>query len=252
MRWLLAVLVLVTLAGCASGDPFSGTWGFSDGPSTGEGFVIARSSNDYILAVVTESHTGSTWHLSRSGDQLRATYHMLQDPIDTPDQVIKIVIAYQPKTGHVVWEESGARLEFRKISDETAFPSPLPGSSATPSTPGPAPSSSAWFPVASFPRLHCGQGTITTPLFRLPGGPVRVSGLVHPSGDQEEMMVSLVPEHATSDQDWIDCRRLWMSGSRHKTFAFVGVIDQPVPAGLYRLALYTENASLSVNVYEGE
>jgi hypothetical protein len=92
-----------------------------------------------------------------------------------------------------------------------------------------------------------------TPVFVSSGGVIRVTGLVHPPDPtQEEMQIDLIPATSRSERGWVNYNSINMAQQSDGTFAFDAWIDKAAPPGRYRLAVYTQDASFSVLVFEGK
>ena len=92
-----------------------------------------------------------------------------------------------------------------------------------------------------------------TPVFVSSGGVIRVTGLVHlPVPTQEEMQIGLIPATPRSERGWASYSSINMAQQSDGTLAFDAWTDKAASLGRYRLAVYTQDASFSVLVFEGK
>lgn len=133
-------------------------------------------------------------------------------------------------------------------SEATTAPTPSawpPGSRQIPDL--------TWSKIASLPHLRSGESVIDTPPFRTSGGVIRVTGRVQPwdPTTQENMQIDLVPAASRTDNNGVDYHEIDMSPPVHGTWAFDAWTDNAARPGRYRLAIWSENADLSLQVFEG-
>jgi hypothetical protein len=125
MRIGLAILAAtLLLAGCghagATTDPFVGTWQFQ-----GVHLVVAKVGGSYQTIVVSHG-PGWVGPYKRTGNELKASLHVTLDGKPT-GQVIVEFVDYLPATGHLTYKDgTGPALDFSRVSDSTAVPSPSP------------------------------------------------------------------------------------------------------------------------------
>ncbi len=121
----VTVGIAVFASGCgttAASDPFTGSWSVS-GQAPADA-VIFRASDGYRAAVVIDGRTTSTLFLKRQGERLEATVSAKGPPAYSWN----VVVERRDGSDRLFWVEGGGTTPLSRVSDNTAFPTPLPTS----------------------------------------------------------------------------------------------------------------------------
>lgn len=120
---LVILTAVLLLAGCghtnAPQDPFVGTWQFE-----GVRLVVAKAGQGYRTILVVPHGYGWVGPYVRTGNELKASLRVTKNRKRT-GQVIVELVDYHQATGHLTYKDgTGPALDFSRVSDSTAIPSP--------------------------------------------------------------------------------------------------------------------------------
>ena len=120
MRVILAVTVAaLLLAGCgaagATSDPFAGTWTPADQEGSAS-IIIAKTTGGYRAVFEQNGQALFLVRFARHDDRLTSL----------PSMMARTLLDYHSDAGQLTYTQNGRSTAFHKVSDETAFPSPLP------------------------------------------------------------------------------------------------------------------------------